>query len=141
MPILQNLKLCCGIPWSENEGGEGNGPNCGFFLKLCSYLYGMLRGLIRGVMLWLGLGCSIGFLLMGQEEQKVIEAQIRMQQQELQDEEERRLRRESLMRPSNRIATTEEVENLDLSCRSLSGLPYIYTLDLILFRSILIIYI
>ncbi|KAM0946115.1 putative transcription factor C2H2 family [Dioscorea sansibarensis] len=54
------------------------------------------------------------------EEQKVIEAQIRMQQQELQDEEERRLRRQSLMRPSSRITTTEEVENLDLSCRSLS---------------------
>ncbi|KAJ0971827.1 hypothetical protein J5N97_019786 [Dioscorea zingiberensis] len=53
------------------------------------------------------------------EEQKVIEAQIRMQQQELQDEEERRLTRQSL-RSSSRIVTAGEIENLDLSCRPLS---------------------
>ncbi|KAL5989938.1 hypothetical protein ACLOJK_010833 [Asimina triloba] len=56
------------------------------------------------------------------EEQKVIEAKIRMQrQQELQDEEEIILKRQEIM-SSSRSVTPEEVEHQDIASSSLAGL-------------------
>ncbi|XP_039143397.1 E3 ubiquitin-protein ligase GW2-like [Dioscorea cayenensis subsp. rotundata] len=54
------------------------------------------------------------------EEQKVIEAQIRMRQQELQEEEER-MRRRQEMSASSIIQSPVEFECRDISCSSLSA--------------------
>ena len=62
-----------------------------------------------------------GFLNM-KEEQKVIEAQIRMRQQELQEEEERMQKRQE-MSASSTIQSPVEFECRDISCSSLSGYP------------------
>lgn len=62
-----------------------------------------------------------------QEEQKVIEAKIRMQQQELLDEEERiQKRRET--GSSSGIVSPGDVEYQDVSSSSLSGLPSAVTM-------------
>lgn len=52
--------------------------------------------------------CTFSQIL--QEEQRVIEAQIRMRQQELQDEEERLQKRQELNLSSRHVAPVEEVE-------------------------------
>ncbi|KAM0939517.1 putative transcription factor C2H2 family [Dioscorea sansibarensis] len=54
------------------------------------------------------------------EEQKVIEAQIRMRQQELQEEEERMQKRQE-MSASSTIQSPVEFECRDISCSSLSA--------------------
>lgn len=58
-----------------------------------------------------------------QEEQKVIEAQIRVRHREIQDEHERLKRRQDLS-SSSRVAASEEVECHDETNASLSGSKY-----------------
>ncbi|XP_044951179.1 E3 ubiquitin-protein ligase GW2 isoform X3 [Hordeum vulgare subsp. vulgare] len=58
------------------------------------------------------------------EEQKVIEAQMRMRQQALQDEEDKMRRKQSRCSSSRTIAPTTEVEYRDICSTSYSAPPY-----------------
>ncbi|KAJ0989374.1 hypothetical protein J5N97_007730 [Dioscorea zingiberensis] len=56
------------------------------------------------------------------EEQRVIEAQIRMRQQELRDEEERMFKKQEMI-SSSRTSSPSEIEYRDISSGSLSAVP------------------
>jgi hypothetical protein len=56
-----------------------------------------------------------------QEEQKVIEAQLRMRQKELQDEEAKMRRKQGRCSSSRTVTPTTEVEYRDICSTSFSG--------------------
>lgn len=58
---------------------------------------------------------------MWQEEQKVIEAQLRIRQQALKDEEDKLKRKQSRCSSSRTVAPTTEVEYRDICSTSCSG--------------------
>lgn len=81
-----------------------------------------------------GGSCTYSCFSYMQEEQRVIEAKIRMQRQELQDEEERMQRRQDIG-SSSRTMIAGEVGYTDVSSSSLTGLsskqPYFHVIAFI----------
>jgi hypothetical protein len=105
MSILQNRKLCCGVSGCENKRGKGFGADCKILLAFVTVIFVILCTVCQ---YFPYIGWDLyAFLHFLQEEQRVIEAKIRMRQQELQDDKERTQKRSEVSSSSTSIAPGE----------------------------------
>lgn len=130
VPLLQNLELCCGVSWHEVKRGKGHGASCKTFFAMSYSIFVGTLELLSFIVSADHRSCI--YLNCVQEEQRVIEAKIRMRRQELQDEEERMQKRLE-MSSSSRVMTQADVEYRDVVGSSPAGLPSIGLVSMSIF--------
>lgn len=101
MPLLQNLKLCCWISRCKDKRREGHWRSC----KFCSY------SISCHLYLWMYNCLFMKNFALIQEEQMVIEAQIRIRQQEIQDEAKRLKKRQELSSSRRMMNSDYEIQD------------------------------